>query len=73
LVKKTGIFIQGFDLMDLVGTIHIKTKKTQAALLSELEEILQDQQKYAQIRKIVLDSTNDFTRDIIRDLFGDVS
>jgi hypothetical protein len=72
--KRTGIIIQGFDLMDMVGNIHIKTKKHQATLLAKIEPLITDVQSpfYQSLRKIILDSTNDFTREIVRDIFGDV-
>ncbi len=70
-----GVVVQGLDLMDVVIFISKKNKKFQAISLSELEEII-DKEKYPEIyqavRKLILDGFNNYTRSIVRVLFGDI-
>ena len=73
-IRKSGIIIQGFDVLDIVSVISKSTKKYQATLLSQIEEVLQTNtsEEYIQIRKLILDSSNNFSRLIVKSLFGDI-
>jgi len=65
--------IQGLDLLDIVSYISRKNKKFQAIVLSEVEEVLdKDSQEYQLIRKIILDNFNNYTRSVVRTIFGDI-
>lgn len=70
-----GVVVQGLDLMDIITFVSKKNKKFQAISLSELEEII-DKEKYPEIyrevRKLILDGFNNYTRSIVRVLFGDI-
>lgn len=63
--------IQGLDPLDVAGFVSKKNKKYQAVLLQDIEEILgRDTQEFAAIRKLVLDSYNNYTRSVLRVIFG---
>jgi len=66
------IVISGFDIFDTVKFIDRKSKKHLATLLAELEVIIEDEELYAQVRKIILDSVNNLVRSIVRLIFGDI-
>ena len=71
--ERTGIVIRGFDILDISKFIIRLNKKHQASILSSLEIILRrDSREFFEIRKLILDSTNDFTRSIIKFIFGDI-
>ena len=71
--KMQGVVIQGLDLMDIVTFISKKNKKFQAILLADLEEVLgKDSEEFALVRKLILDGFNNYTRSIIRAIFGDI-
>ncbi len=72
-LKSTGIFFAGFDVMDLVGFISKLTKRYQANLLADIETSTDiSQEDYKVIRKLVLDSTNNFSRSLVKTIFGDI-
>lgn len=72
-LKPTGVFFQGFDVMDTVGYIGKITKRYQANLLAEIEGVISpDSDDYRTIRKLVLDSTNNFSRAVVKSIFGDI-
>lgn len=71
-LKKRGVVIQGFDILDVTKFIGKMNKKYQAILLSKLEEILPRDDNFLDVRKIVLDSFNDYTRDVIESIFGNI-
>lgn len=65
--------IEGLDIIDVIDFVTKKRRKFLAILLSELEEVLDHEtDEYAQVRKIILDGFNDYTRSVMRALFGDV-
>jgi hypothetical protein len=70
--KQTGVIIQSFDIIDLIGEISKINKRYQATVLSKLELIFNDTDKFIQARKVILDAFNEYTREIIRYIFGDV-
>jgi hypothetical protein len=64
--------IQRVETIDLIDFINRKKKLHQRLLLSELENILDTgSDDYKLIRKIVLDHTNEFSRSVVRTIFGD--
>lgn len=61
----------GLDLFDITDFIERKNKKFQAILLTEIEEVIpKDSPEFKAIRKLVLDSFNNYTRSIMRAIFG---
>jgi hypothetical protein len=70
--KRHGILLQGFDLLDVVEYIDRTNKKFQATLLSQLEEEITDKEIFMVVRKLVLDSTNNFVRTIVKKIYGDI-
>lgn len=72
-MNNNPIIIQGVNLLDLLKFIERKNKKFQATLLSQVEEIVDpESEKYLYIRKLILDSFNNYTRSIIKAIFGDI-
>ena len=69
---KSGQIIIGFDLVDIVDYMAKTNRKYQATLLAQLEEIVTNQDEYKQIRKLVLDSTNNYLRTIVRTIYGGI-
>jgi hypothetical protein len=72
-VRRTGIVIQGFDIIDISRQIVKTNKKHQAVLLSHIENIIGRTPEFDLIRKLVLDETSEFCRDTINFLFGDIN
>ena len=67
-----GKVIQGMDVIDLILVVGQKNKKFTAIALQEIEEVLgKDSEEYKIIRKIFLDSFNNYTRSVMRSIFGD--
>jgi hypothetical protein len=67
------VIIQGLDIMEVIGFITKKNKRYQAMSLQELETILPaDSEEFKMIRKLFLDGYNDYTRSILRIIFGDI-
>ena len=63
--------IQGLDTLDIVYFIGRKNKKFQAIMLQEIEEVLgSESDEYKTIRKLVLDGFNNYTRSMMRAIFG---
>jgi len=72
-MPKGSIILQGFDVLDMTRQIARLNKKQQAVLLSNVENILgRSNPKYNEIRKLILDSTNDFSRTVVSFIFGDI-
>jgi len=71
-LKKRGIVIQGFDILDVTKFIGRMNKKYQAILLARLEDILPRDDDFLEVRKAVLDSFNDYTRDVVESIFGNI-
>jgi len=73
MAESQGVVIQGLDLIDVIRFIHKKNKKFEAIILGELEEIMdKDSEEFSLVRKLFLDGFNDYTRSIMRVIFGDV-
>lgn len=72
-MKNDPSIIQGLNIIELVSDIGRKNKRNQATLLSQIEIILgSETENYLKIRKLILDSTNSYTRSIVKDIFGDI-
>lgn len=70
-MDEKGVVIQGLDVFDVVGFITAKNKKFQAVFLNDLEEVVgKDTDAFNRIRKLYLDSQNNFTRSVLRAIFG---
>jgi hypothetical protein len=68
-----GVVIQGLDVLDVVRFIGKKNKKFQAILLNDIEDVLgADSQEYKLVRKLILDGFNNYTRSVLRVIFGDI-
>jgi hypothetical protein len=68
-----GVVIQGLDLIDIVKFAEEKSKKYSAMCLSDLELVLpKDSEQYKEVRKIVLDTFNNYKRSLLRVIVGDV-
>lgn len=65
-------FFQEVEVLSLVRTIGSKSKATQAILLAELEEVIEDPQDFARIRKLILDEINNLTRAFVKATFGNI-
>lgn len=66
-----GNIIQGIDILDVVNFVSKRNKRGQAILLEKIEQIIdKESEEYKQIRKVVLDWSNDYTRAILKIIFG---
>ena len=71
--KRTGVIMQGFDVLDVVSFIGRLNRRYQAVLLSNIEGVMGKSHKdYPQIRKLILDSTNNYVRAIVNEIFGEI-
>jgi hypothetical protein len=69
----TEVVIEGLDIVDVTRFIIKKRNKFLAIALADLEKIVsKESNEYKLIRKVFLDQFNDYTRSILRTLFGDV-
>lgn len=72
-IKKTGIVIQGFDIIDISKYMIRANKRHQAILLSKVEEYIgKNHPNFDLIRKMILDETSENCRDMIKFIFGDI-
>lgn len=76
-MDKRGVILQGIDLLDVLRFVMKKNKKYQATLLNAIEELFNDDPEakvlfYGKIRKLYLDSQNNYTREILKVIFGDI-
>jgi len=72
-VESFGHIIQGLDTIDAAKIISKKNSKFLAIGLQELEESLdKDSEEFNTIRKLFLDNFNDYTRSIMRIIFGEI-
>jgi hypothetical protein len=75
MVKNYGqeVVIDGMNMFDIITIISKKNKRYIANALDEMEEILgADTETFVKVRKVFLDSQNDYTRSIFVTLFGDI-
>lgn len=67
------VTIDGLDVIDVVQYMTRKRNKFIAIMLSELEEVMEEESnEYKFVRKVILDGMNDYTRSLMRTLFGEV-
>lgn len=67
----TTQYIQAVDLLDMVELIGRKKRVHQRVILNELEQLIPDRDTFLKVRKVILDHTNDYTRTLVKELFGD--
>lgn len=73
-----GVVIQGLDVIDVLKFIDKKQKRFLAISLNELEDIFEaagigrDSDEFQLVRKLILDLVNEYTRSILRVIFGDI-
>lgn len=69
----TEFKIDGLDVFDVTRYLTKKRDKFIAIMLSDLELLYKPGTKeYNDLRKIILDGMNDYTRSIMRAIFGDI-
>lgn len=72
-MERTKIILEGFDVLETISFISGTNKRYQAALLSQVENLLgKNSDKYPIIRKLILDSTSEYTRAIVKNIFGEI-
>jgi len=72
-MDRARVIIQGFDVMGITKHISQMNKRNEAILLSSIENLIgRDSPHFLAIRKLILDYTNDFSRTIVKDIFGDI-
>ena len=73
-----GHIVQGLDVLDILGFVNKKQARFLAISLNELEEIFdaakisKNSQEFRLVRKLILDLVNEYTRSILRIIFGDI-
>ena len=66
-----SVVMQALDLLEIIGLISRKNKKFQATMLQEIENIVgKDSEEFIKIRHVVLDGLNEYTRTILKAIFG---
>ena len=72
-MEQPEVIIEGLDVIDVVRYISRKKDKFIAIVLADIEEAMEkDSNEYKFIRKVFLDGFNDYTRSVMRTLFGNV-
>ncbi len=67
------VVIDGLNMFDIITIINKKNKRYIANALDEMEDILgSDTEQFVKVRKVFLDTQNDYTRSIFVTLFGDI-
>lgn len=70
-IEDKGIVINGLDLKDIVDFISSKNNRYVAIVMQDIEDTIgKDHEKYSMIRKSILGGFNNYTRSVIRALFG---
>lgn len=64
--------VQEVDVFSLLKVIGTRNKVVQAKLLQKLEQVIQDPEDYADVRKFVLDELNGLTRAFVKEVFGNI-
>jgi hypothetical protein len=69
----TGIIFEDINVIDVVAFLIRKAKKFEAVALNDFENILIDKpEEYEAIRKVFLDTMNNYVRLIMKTLFDDI-
>lgn len=64
--------VVNLGVIDVVSTIQKRQKLYLALTLQDVERILgKNSQEFIQIRKSILDNSNEFVRSIVQAIFGD--
>ena len=71
-MTRKEVVIEGLDVIDVLGETSRKNRKFAAIFLNELDEIVSDVKTKKAIRKAFLDNQNNYTRSIVRMIFGDI-
>lgn len=67
------IIIDGISMFDVIQFVSKKNGRYIATMLARLEEVLShDSKEFQEVRKIVLDGMNDYTRAILIEIFGNI-
>jgi len=67
------VVIDGLNMFDIINFIQKKNKRYMANALDEVEEVLdKDSEAFLMVRKIILDTMNDYTRSVFVTLFGNI-
>lgn len=65
--------VQEIEVLSIIRSIGKRNKKLQAILLQAVEKVVdRESPEFEGLRKEILDTTNDFTRGVVRDIFGDI-
>jgi hypothetical protein len=65
-----NVFSQ-FNFVDVIRLVEKRKKVHQRIMLEGLEQVLdRDSVAFKEIRKLILDHTNDFSRTILKELLG---
>lgn len=73
-----GVVIQGLDVLDVLKFVDKKKQRFLAISLNDLEEIYEargidkNSEEFQLIRKLILDLVNEYTRSVLRVIFGDI-
>jgi hypothetical protein len=73
-----GVVIQGLDVLDVLGFVNKKKQRFLAISLNDLEEIFEakgmdrNSEEFQLVRKLILDLVNEYTRSVLRVIFGDI-
>jgi len=71
-MPKKEVLIEGLDVIDVLGEMGRKTRKFAAIFLNDLDELVSDPKLKKEIRKLFLDTLNNYTRSVIVMIFGDI-
>jgi len=71
-MTRKEVVIEGLDVIDVLGETSRKNRKFAAIFLNELDEVVSDVKLKKEIRKMFLDNQNNYTRSIVRMIFGDI-
>jgi hypothetical protein len=64
--------INGLDVLGIISTLSRRKQRHLAILLSKVEDVMnEDSEEFAQVRKYILDSYNDYVRSAARLLLAD--
>lgn len=67
------VIIDGLNMFDVINLVSRKNRRYMANALDEIEEILgKDSEQFVMVRKVVLDTMNDYTRSVFVTLFGNI-
>lgn len=73
-----GVVIQGLDVLDVLKFVDKKKQRFLAISLNDLEEIFEshgidkNSEEFQLVRKLILDLVNEYTRSVLRVIFGDI-